>query len=119
MTARGIFDTLDVPAGGFLLQSASGSVLGRLIIQMAQHYSIKTINVVRRNEQKAELIGIGYASSRSGHCSTPSYLHWLLAEPQMACRPSSIAAIDCSTRWLHADNLSYVVLMCIRCTAFD
>ena len=59
MTVRGIFDSLNVPKGEWLLQSAAGSVLGRQVIQMAKHYGIKTVNVVRREEQKQELLDIG------------------------------------------------------------
>ena len=56
---RGLFDVLDIPKGEFLLQSAAGSVLGRQIIQFAKHYGIRTINVVRREEQKKELLDLG------------------------------------------------------------
>ena len=59
MTARGFFDTLNIPQGEWLLQSAAGSVLGRLVIQMAIHFGVKTINVVRRAEQKQELLETG------------------------------------------------------------
>ena len=59
MTVRGMLDVLDIPRGEWLLQSAAGSVLGRMAIQMARHYGIRTINVVRREEQKDELLQVG------------------------------------------------------------
>ena len=59
-TAYGLIEDLQVPKGEYLLQTAAGSVLGRHVIQMAKHYwGIKTINVVRRAEQKAELEALG------------------------------------------------------------
>ncbi|KAL2653311.1 hypothetical protein R1flu_021439 [Riccia fluitans] len=48
-----------VPKGQYLLQTAAGSVLGRQVIQLAKHKGIKTINLVRRSEQKAELEALG------------------------------------------------------------
>jgi NADPH:quinone reductase len=41
---------LAVPRGQWLLQSAAGSELGRMIIRLAKHDDIRTINVVRRHE---------------------------------------------------------------------
>ena len=59
MTVRGMLDVLDIPRGEWLLQSAAGSVLGRQVIQMAKHFGIRTINVVRREAQKEELLQLG------------------------------------------------------------
>jgi NADPH:quinone reductase-like Zn-dependent oxidoreductase len=50
---------LKVPAGDWLLQSAAGSQLGRMIIRLARHDGIKTVNVVRRREAIAELKALG------------------------------------------------------------
>jgi NADPH2:quinone reductase len=50
---------LAVPRGEWLLQSAAGSELGRMIIRLARHDGIRTINVVRRREQAAELERLG------------------------------------------------------------
>ncbi|KAL3685076.1 hypothetical protein R1sor_003098 [Riccia sorocarpa] len=55
----GMFHDLAVPKGEYLLQTAAGSVIGRQIIQFAKHKGIKTINLVRRPEQKAELVALG------------------------------------------------------------
>lgn len=50
---------LRVPRGGWLLQSAAGSALGKMTIKLAKHDGIKTINVVRRREAMAELDALG------------------------------------------------------------
>jgi NADPH:quinone reductase-like Zn-dependent oxidoreductase len=58
-TLYGILTDLKVPKGEYVLQTAAGSVLGRQLIQLAKHWGIKTINVVRRAEQKEELKALG------------------------------------------------------------
>jgi NADPH:quinone reductase-like Zn-dependent oxidoreductase len=50
---------LAIPRGEWLLQSAAGSELGRMIIRLAKHDGIRTINVVRRHESVAELERLG------------------------------------------------------------
>lgn len=50
---------LDVPYHGWLLQTAAGSALGRMVIRLGKHYSFRTINVVRRREQAEELVRLG------------------------------------------------------------
>ncbi len=50
---------LAVPRGDWLLQAAAGSELGRMIIRLAKHDGIKTINVVRRREAVQELKDLG------------------------------------------------------------
>jgi NADPH:quinone reductase-like Zn-dependent oxidoreductase len=50
---------LRVPAGGWLLQTAAGSALGRMIIRLGRHFGFRTINVVRRREQAEELLRAG------------------------------------------------------------
>ena len=50
---------LDVPRGEWLLQSAAGSELGRMIIRLAKRDGIRTLNVVRRKEAVAELEALG------------------------------------------------------------
>ena len=44
------------------LQTAAGSVLGRMVIALAKRSGVKTINVVRRSAQKQELLDIGCAA---------------------------------------------------------
>ena len=50
---------LKVPKGGWLLQSAAGSTLGRMMIKLGRHDGFKTLNVVRRREAMAELKALG------------------------------------------------------------
>jgi NADPH:quinone reductase-like Zn-dependent oxidoreductase len=50
---------LAVPRGAWLLQSAAGSTLGKMIIKLGKHEGFKTLNVVRRSEAKAELARLG------------------------------------------------------------
>ncbi len=58
-TLYGMLTDLKVPKGEYVLQTAAGSVLGRQVMQLAKHWGIKTINVVRRGEQKEELKALG------------------------------------------------------------
>jgi NADPH:quinone reductase-like Zn-dependent oxidoreductase len=50
---------LRVPPGAWLLQTAAGSALGRMIIRLGKRHGFRTINVVRRREQAAELLQAG------------------------------------------------------------
>jgi NADPH:quinone reductase-like Zn-dependent oxidoreductase len=50
---------LAVPRGEWLLQSAAGSQIGRMMIRLANRAGIKTINIVRRRESVAELKELG------------------------------------------------------------
>ncbi len=50
---------LAVPRGGWLLQSAAGSTLGRMMIKLGRHDGFKTLNVVRRREAIDELKQLG------------------------------------------------------------
>ncbi|KAH8959048.1 hypothetical protein BDL97_06G060800 [Sphagnum fallax] len=58
-TVHGLLSDLKIPKGEYVLQTAAGSTLGRQLIKLAKHWGIKTINVVRRKEQKAELKALG------------------------------------------------------------
>lgn len=58
-TLYGILDDIAVPKGEYILQTAAGSVLGRQVIQLAKHWGIKTINIVRRDKLKEELKALG------------------------------------------------------------
>lgn len=59
LAAFGLVDDMSVPEGKWLLQTAAGSVLGRILIAIAKKRGVKTINVVRRSEQKQELLDLG------------------------------------------------------------
>jgi len=50
---------LAVPKGAWLLQSAAGSSLGRMIIKLGRHDGFKTLNVVRRREAVEGLKRLG------------------------------------------------------------
>lgn len=52
-------EVLGVQRGAWLLQSAAGSELGRMIIRLGKHDGFKTLNVVRRAEAKDELLAQG------------------------------------------------------------
>ncbi|MCP9493606.1 MAG: zinc-dependent alcohol dehydrogenase family protein [Pyrinomonadaceae bacterium MAG19_C2-C3] len=52
-------EELKMKPGEWLLQTAAGSTLGRIVLQIARLHNFKTINVVRRREQIAELKALG------------------------------------------------------------
>lgn len=50
---------LSIPSGEWLLQTAAGSELGKMVIRLGQRYGFRTVNVVRRPEQVDELKSLG------------------------------------------------------------
>ena len=52
-------DVLKVPRGAWLLQSAAGGELGKMVIRLGYKFAFRTINVVRRPEQVDELKKLG------------------------------------------------------------
>jgi NADPH:quinone reductase-like Zn-dependent oxidoreductase len=50
---------LGVPPGEWLLQTAAGSALGRMVIRLGKRYGFRTLNVVRRQAQAEELLREG------------------------------------------------------------
>ncbi len=50
---------LRVPAGSWLLQTAAGSALGRMVVRLGKTAGFRTINAVRRREQVEELLRLG------------------------------------------------------------
>jgi len=50
---------LKVPPGGWLLQTAAGSALGRMVIGLGRHLGFHTISVIRRQQQVEELLRAG------------------------------------------------------------
>lgn len=54
-----LVEELGVRPGEWLLQTAAGSTLGRVVLQLARLRGFKTINVVRRREQAEELRALG------------------------------------------------------------
>ncbi len=49
----------DLKEGDWLLQTAAASSVGKLVLQLAQHYRFKTINVIRRREQASIIRSLG------------------------------------------------------------
>ncbi len=50
---------LKVPKGAWLMQSAAGSTLGRMVISLGKHQGFKTLNLVRRRAAVEELKALG------------------------------------------------------------
>jgi NADPH:quinone reductase len=50
---------LRVPPGAWLVQTAAGSALGRMVIRLGRHLGFHTINLVRRRALADELRGLG------------------------------------------------------------
>jgi NADPH:quinone reductase-like Zn-dependent oxidoreductase len=50
---------LRVPRGAWLLQTAAGSALGRMVIRLGKHAGFRTINVVRRRDAVDDLRRLG------------------------------------------------------------
>jgi NADPH:quinone reductase-like Zn-dependent oxidoreductase len=58
-TAYALLDKLNAPKGEYIIQTAAASAFGRILIQFAKARGVRTINLVRRSEQIAELKAIG------------------------------------------------------------
>lgn len=89
-TVYGMLKDLDVPKGEYILQTAAGSVLGRQVIQLAKHWGIKTINIVRRSEQKQELKLLG---ADEVICSNTEDIVTRVKE--ITCRKLAYGSLDC------------------------
>ncbi len=50
---------LRIPSGGWLLQTAAASALGKMVVRLGRHYGFRTINVVRHEHQVDELKKLG------------------------------------------------------------
>jgi NADPH:quinone reductase-like Zn-dependent oxidoreductase len=50
---------LKVPPRAWLLQTAAGGALGRMVIRLGRHFGFRTINVVRGREEAEELLRAG------------------------------------------------------------
>src|SRR5262245_35700629 len=59
LTALLLVRDIGVQPGEWLLQTAAGSTVGRLVVQLALHRDIPTINVVRRRGAVAEILRLG------------------------------------------------------------
>eukprot|EP00208_Stichococcus_sp_RCC1054_P007997 CAMPEP_0206149306 /NCGR_PEP_ID=MMETSP1473-20131121/37710_1 /ASSEMBLY_ACC=CAM_ASM_001109 /TAXON_ID=1461547 /ORGANISM="Stichococcus sp, Strain RCC1054" /LENGTH=352 /DNA_ID=CAMNT_0053546761 /DNA_START=164 /DNA_END=1222 /DNA_ORIENTATION=- len=58
-TAAGMVWALDAPAGEWVVQTAAGSVVGRAFSAISRLRGVKVIEIVRRPEQKKELLNAG------------------------------------------------------------
>jgi NADPH:quinone reductase-like Zn-dependent oxidoreductase len=54
-----VTNRLHVRADEWLLQTAAGSTVGRMVLQLGAHLGFKTINVVRRRTAVEEILGLG------------------------------------------------------------
>jgi NADPH:quinone reductase-like Zn-dependent oxidoreductase len=63
---------LKIPAGAWLLQTAANGALGRIVIRLGKRHGFRTINVVRRRDQVAQLQGLG---ADAVICSTDESIH--------------------------------------------
>ena len=52
-------DVLKITRGAWLLQSAAGGELGKMVIRLGHKFAFRTVNVVRRREQVEELKALG------------------------------------------------------------
>jgi len=59
LTVLGMLATLAPPPGGYVLQAAGGSTLGKQLVQVAKKQGFKTISTVRRRAQVEELLAYG------------------------------------------------------------
>ncbi|BBK29912.1 NADPH:quinone reductase-like Zn-dependent oxidoreductase [Stella humosa] len=59
LTALAMVEELATRPGDWLVQTAAGSTLGRIVLQLARTSGFHTVNLVRRPEQAAELAGLG------------------------------------------------------------
>jgi NADPH:quinone reductase-like Zn-dependent oxidoreductase len=59
LTALLLLREIGVQPGEWLLQTAAGSTVGKLVVQLAHHLGIRTINVVRRRAAVHEILQLG------------------------------------------------------------
>jgi NADPH:quinone reductase-like Zn-dependent oxidoreductase len=59
LTALLLVRDIGVQPGDWLLQTAAGSTVGKLVLQLARHRGIRTINVVRRRAAVDEILQLG------------------------------------------------------------
>ena len=89
---------LDVRPGEWLLQTAAGSTVGKLVLQLAAHRGFKTINVVRRRAAVQEIRALG---GNEVICTEDEDLGKRVAE---IAGPAGVSkAIDCVAGQLGAD----------------
>jgi NADPH:quinone reductase-like Zn-dependent oxidoreductase len=93
-----VSDQLEVQPGEWLLQTAAGSAVGQLVIQLGNHFGFKTMNVVRRRSAVDELLALG---ATAVICTEDEDLLGRVAE--IAGEEGVAKAIDCVSGQLGAD----------------
>jgi NADPH:quinone reductase-like Zn-dependent oxidoreductase len=91
-------DELDVRPGEWLLQTAAGSTVGQLVIQLGAHGGFKTLNVVRRRSAVEDILALG---GTAVICTEDEDLCKRAAE--IASRDGVLKAIDCVSGQVGAD----------------
>jgi len=91
-------DVLDVRPGEWLLQTAAGSTVGQLVIQLGTHVGFNTINVVRRRSAVQHILELG---GTAAICTEDEDLCERVAE--IAGRDGVFKAIDCVSGQVGAD----------------
>lgn len=91
-------DVLDVRPGEWLLQTAAGSTVGQLVIQLGTHVGFKTLNVVRRRSAVEDILALG---GTAVICTEDEDLRERVAD--MAGEGGVSKAIDCVSGQVGAD----------------
>jgi NADPH2:quinone reductase len=91
-------EVLDVRAGEWLLQTAAGSTVGQLVIQLGAHVGFKSLNVVRRRSAVEDILALG---GTAVICTEDEDLRERVAE---IAGPAGVSkAIDCVSGQVGAD----------------
>jgi NADPH2:quinone reductase len=93
-----VTDELDVQPGEWLLQTAAGSTVGKLVVQLGTHFGFKTMNVVRRRSAVDEILELG---GTAVICTEDEDLRARVAE--IAGEQGVAKAIDCVSGQVGAD----------------
>jgi NADPH:quinone reductase-like Zn-dependent oxidoreductase len=91
-------EELDVRPGEWLLQTAAGSTVGQLVIQLGKHVGFKTLNVVRRRSAVDDVLGWG---GTAAICTEDEDLRERVAD--IAGSDGVSKAIDCVSGQVGAD----------------
>ncbi|MHC4878819.1 MAG: zinc-dependent alcohol dehydrogenase family protein [Planctomycetota bacterium] len=86
---------LNVPAGQWLLQTASGSVLGRMVIRLGKRFGFRTLCVVRREEQVEELRSLGADAVLTFDAATDSPSEFAARVRELTGGAGVAHAVDC------------------------
>jgi hypothetical protein len=94
--ALSLHDAVALPGcSGARMQTAAGSVVGRSTIAIAKQKGVKTISVVRRAEQKQELLDLGYTTCCQA-CEPSEQPAGMLTSALNTCHPPELTAQACT-----------------------